>query len=408
MHREAGFQRFFALLDLFAGAMLLIVLAGNAALAFVGWELAGISSFLLIAYSYDRPIAAANATRVFVTNRIGDTGFVLGIFLAFAWLGGIEWPAMYAALPQIDRLSAGVVAGGFLLAALAKSAQVPFAPWIARALEGPTPSSAVFYGSLMVHAGVYLVIRLEPLFLHAPAMMTLLAFFGLLTAAYGYLAGLTQTDVKSALIFSTTTQVGLMFFACGMGWFTLAAWHLAAHAVWRAYQFLGAPSLMHQLNAPPRPAPRWLTRSRTLYTASVQRFWLDPLADVLVVHPTRAMARDVAAFDDEVVSRAAGAPDTEGGIASLAHWEARRAGDAGERRDARPRCARPPAGLAGVPALLVRGPARPARRRRRHQGTPAGGDALPGRDRPAAQPAAVPATDDHGHLRGDSLRDVAR
>jgi NADH:ubiquinone oxidoreductase subunit 2 (subunit N) len=321
MHREPGFQRFFVVLSLFAAAMLLIVLAGNPVLAFVGWELAGVSSFLLISYAHDRPVATQNATRAFVTNRIGDAGFVLGIFLAFLLVRDLEWPALLAGATELDRLSVGFMLAGFLLAALAKSALVPFAPWIARALEGPTPSSAVFYGSLMVHAGVYLVLRLAPAFEHVPAVMGLLGFFGLITAAYGWLAGLTQTDVKSSLIFSTTGQVGLMFLACSLGWFTLAAWHLAAHAAFRAWQFLGSPQLLQRVVTPSRPVPAWLGRSRRLYDASLQRFWLDPLADVLLVRPTQGLARDVARFDEEIVQRVAGRPGHEGVIGSLAEWE---------------------------------------------------------------------------------------
>jgi hypothetical protein len=183
----------------------------------------------------------------------------------------------------------------------------------------------------MVHAGVYLVLRLAPAFEHAPAVLGLLGFFGLLTAVYGLLAGLTQTDVKSSLIFSTTGQVGLMFLACGLGWFTLAAWHLALHAAFRAWQFLSSPQLLHRVATPSRPVPEWLTRSRRLYTASLQRFWLDPLADVLLVRPTEGLARDIARFDDEIVQRVAGRPGHEGVIGSLAEWETQRqAGAAGQ------------------------------------------------------------------------------
>lgn len=326
MHREAGFQRFFAVLSLFVGAMLLIVTAGNAVLAFVGWELAGVSSYLLIGYAFDRPTATGNATRAFVTNRFGDAGFVLGIALAFTLFGSIEWPALLEGSGRLTTLHAGLVAGSFLIAALAKSALVPFAPWIARALEGPTPSSAVFYGSLMVHAGVYLVVRLEPLFQQAPMLMAALAALGLLTALYGYLGALVQTDVKSGLMFSTTAQVGLMFLACGLGLFTLAAWYLALHAAWRAYQFLNAPALMHLMSRPARPVPALLERRRRLYGAVLQRFWLDHLADWLLVHPTRTLARDVQIFDEQVVNRMAGLPGSASAIASLADWEARKHG----------------------------------------------------------------------------------
>lgn len=321
LHREAGFQRFFLVLSLFTAAMLLIVTAGNAVLMFIGWELAGVSSYLLIAWAFERPVAAKNATRAFVTNRIGDAGFLLGIFLSFQWLGSTEWPRLLAAGAVLDTLSADLLAGAFLIAALAKSAQAPFVPWIARALEGPTPSSAIFYGSLMVHAGAFLVIRLAPLYEMAPAIMPLLILFGLLTALYGWLGGLVQTDVKSSLMFATITQVGLIFLWCGLGWFDLALAHLLAHAVWRAWQFLHAPALMHLLSRPQRPAPRWLTRSRTLHTAALQRLWLDSLGDWLFSRPTRALANDVSRFDEQVVNKLVGVPPEVAGASSLASWE---------------------------------------------------------------------------------------
>jgi len=306
MHREIGFHRFFMVMSLFSGAMLLIVTAGNALLLFIGWELAGVSSFLLIAYSWERPVATQHALRAFVTNRIGDAGFLLAIFLAFAWLGSVEWPQMGQRISGLESLSAGLLAGGFLLAALAKSGQLPFAPWIGRALEGPTPSSAIFYGALMVHAGVYLVIRLAPIFEQTPAVMVLMALMGGLTALYGFIGGLVQTDVKSSLMFATTGQVGLMFLACGLGWFELAAIHLGVHAVWRAYQFLLSPALLYQVDRPVRAVPGWLRRFHWLHTAAMQRFWLDSLADALLVRPSRELGRDANNLDERVISRVVG------------------------------------------------------------------------------------------------------
>jgi len=320
MHREVGFQRFFMVLSLFSGAMLLIVMAGNAVLCFIGWELAGVSSYLLIAYAYDRPVATANATHAFVTNRIGDGGFVLGIAFSFLWLGSVEWPVILNQENWLETLRAGLLLVGFLLAAMAKSGQVPFAGWISRALEGPTPSSAVFYGAVMVHAGVYLVIRLNPLLSQVPSAMVLLILLGLSTALYGWLSGLTQTDVKSSLMFSTTTQVGLMFLECGLGWFDLAAWHLAAHAVLRAYQFLHAPALLHLASKPARPVPAWLEKHPRLYNAALQRFWLDPIADWLLVRPTRSLAQDVRDFDQKVVNRMVGLPTGVSALSSLAQY----------------------------------------------------------------------------------------
>jgi NADH:ubiquinone oxidoreductase subunit 5 (subunit L)/multisubunit Na+/H+ antiporter MnhA subunit len=329
LHREPGFQRLFMLLCLFSGAMNLIVMAGNALLAFFGWEIAGVTSYLLIGYAFDRPTATKNAVRAFVTNRVGDAGFILGMALSLYWLGSVEWPEIARHGDELDTLAAGVVIVGFVIAALAKSAQLPFSAWIARALEGPTPTSAIFYGSLMVHAGVILLIRLAPLLEQAPVVMFILALLGLLTVIYGWLSGLSQSDLKSSLMFATTTQVGWMFFWCGMGWFTLAAWHLALHALWRAFQFLASPGLVNQLEQATSPVPSWLARQHGLHRASLQRFWLDPLINAILVRPTISLARDVQFFDEQVVTRLVGLPIYSRSVSSLSQWEAIQEQDAG-------------------------------------------------------------------------------
>jgi NADH:ubiquinone oxidoreductase subunit 5 (subunit L)/multisubunit Na+/H+ antiporter MnhA subunit len=328
LHREAGYQRFFMVLSLFMAAMLLIVMAGNALLAFVGWELAGVSSYLLINYAYNRTTASINATRAFVTNRIGDTGFLIAIALSLFWMNSVEWPAILSCTASLEKLHVGLLAAAFLLAALAKSAQLPFSPWITRALEGPTPSSAIFYGALMVHAGAYLVIRLEPLFAQVPVLMLALIMVGGGTAAYAFLTSLVQTDIKSGLVYATLGQVGLIFLECGLGWFTFAAWHLAAHAAWRAYQFLSAPALMHYMGRPSRQVPGWLAHKRWLYTACLQRFWLDSMADWLLVRPTRSLSRDTQAFDQQIVNRLVGLPGSASAVSSLAQWETIKHGQA--------------------------------------------------------------------------------
>lgn len=307
MHRERDFHRFFLAMCLFVTGMQLIVLAGNGMLAFIGWELAGMSSFLLIGYAWQRPVATGNALFAFIANRIGDAGFLLGLALAAWWFGSFEWPAL-AGSSQLAPVTARLLAFGFIVAALAKSAQLPFTPWIARALEGPTPSSAIFYGAVMVHAGVFLLLRLEPVLLQAPDVMIGLAVAGLATAAYAWLCGLVQTDVKSSLIFATVFQVGLMFAAIGIGCFTLAAVHLCLHALWRAWQFLLAPSWLHMTRGAPRPAPAWLRRHQWLYTAALQRFWLDGLARALLAQPTLSIARDVRDLDEHFIDRAIGEP----------------------------------------------------------------------------------------------------
>lgn len=309
MHREAGFHHFFFILCQFASAMLLLVLSANAAGTFFGWEIAEVCSYLLIAYSYNRPAAAINATRVFVTNRIGDTGFILGIGLSYAWAGSINWNLLNSASAQLSKGQATGISLCFALAAFAKSAQLPFTPWLARAMEGPTPSTAVFYGAVMIHAGVYLVYLLQPVFEQAPFAMSVLAIVGGATALYSFIIGLTQTDVKSSLVYATSGQLGLMFLECGLGFWQLAGWHLCAHAVVRGYLFLTAPSLMHNVQGNPiKPVIPAIAGLRWAYIASLQQFWLDQIIDWTLVRPVQRLAHDLSFFDDHIVDHIMGAP----------------------------------------------------------------------------------------------------
>jgi len=307
LHREAGFHRFFIVLSLFLAGIQLVLLAGNVLLAFVGWEMCGVASFLLIGYAWQRPVATGNALFAFVTNRGGDAGFLLALGFAAAWLGSFEWPALIAGT-QISVANMRLIALGFVLAALAKSAQLPFTPWITRALEGPTPSSAIFYGAVMVHAGVYLLLRLEPLLLQVPDVMLGLIVVGTLTAFYAWLCGLVQTDVKSALVFATVFQVALMFVEIGLGWTTLATAHLCLHAAWRTWQFLLAPSWLLVTRGRPAPPPAWLRRNQLLYTAAQQHFWLDKVGHTLLVEPTESFARDLRRLEEGFIDHAIGEP----------------------------------------------------------------------------------------------------
>ena len=321
LHREAGYQRFFLVMCIFNSAMILITLSGNAVLTMIGWEMAGVSSFLLISYALDRPTATGNANQAFITNRIGDGGFILAIALSFIWLGGVEWTDILQHQQDLSSLHLGLIAGSFLLAALVKSALFPFSTWISKALEGPTPSSAVFYGSLMVHAGIYLVIRLEPLFMLDGALLPLLLVIGLITFAYGFLGGLVQTDVKSALIFSVISQVGVMLTLCGLGLFDWAAVYLVLHAIWRAYQFLHAPSHMHLMSRPTRQASQLIQKWPWLYTAALQRFWLDHLIKWMLVNPSLNLSRDARSFDEKVVQKVVGLPGQASALSSLDQLE---------------------------------------------------------------------------------------
>lgn len=310
MHREAGFHRYFFILSLFAFAMLLLVLSGNAVGTLVGWETAGLCSYLLIAYSYQRPVAVTNATRVLVTNHIGDACFIIGIGLSYAWSGTLNWNDLNAFMGELSQRQITGLALCFSLAAFAKSAQLPFTPWLARSMEGPTPSSAVFYGAVMIHAGVFLVCLLRPLIENSFLVMAILVFVGFVTAVYSFFVGLTQTDVKSSLVYAVAGQLGLMFLECGLGFWQLAKWHLCAHAIVRTYQLLAAPNLMHAVhNNPVRPVSPKLASLRWLYTAALQRFWIEQITDWALVKPVRRLAHDLCYIDDRIVDRLMGAPD---------------------------------------------------------------------------------------------------
>lgn len=319
LHREAGFYRFFFIFSLFAAAMMLLVLSANAVGTFVGWEVAGLCSYLLISYAYQRPVATYNATRAFITNRIGDAGFIGGIGLSYAWLDSVNWWQLNAAAEQLTIGEATGISLCFAVAAFAKSAQLPFTPWLARAMEGPTPSSAAFYGAVMVHSGVYLVCLLEPVFSKSPFSMAVLGLIGFLTVAYSFIVGQTQADIKSSLAFSSSGQLGLMFLECGLGFWQLASWHLCAHAIVRCWLLLTAPSLMQHIKrggAKPRSVPVWL------YMASAQHFWLDQIVDWALVKPVRGLAHDLSYFDDHIVDRVMGVPaPAMGTLSSLVRAE---------------------------------------------------------------------------------------
>ena len=316
LHREQGYQRFFMILLLFTSGLLLTVLAGSITLTFVGWEMAGLSSYLLIGYAIDRDVSTENAKYAFVTNRIGDAGFILALFLSFSVVGSAEWVDIASFHTESNGTSLNIVllAASLLLAAFVKSAIFPFSSWISKALEGPTPSSAIFYGSLMVHAGIYLIIRLEPVLQQHPGLMLVLIIAGILTALYGWMVGLVQTDVKSSLIFSTIAQVGLMVLECGLGWFELALWHIVAHAIWRGWQFLSSPSLMHMVTRPARPVMPFLQKQQWLYTAALQRFWLDHVTKWFFLRPVVALSKELQDFDTKVINRLVGLPTEQSGL----------------------------------------------------------------------------------------------
>lgn len=242
-----GAQRYFAALDLFVAAMLLIVLAGNLVLLFAGWELVGLCSYLLIGHERERPAAAQAAVKAFVVNRVGDAAFLVGIFLFAATAKTVSIGELgTAAIEHLgpDTGTAFLVASALLLAgALAKSAQLPLHVWLPDAMEGPTPVSALIHAATMVTAGVVLLIRLRAIL--APEVLVAAAVIGAATAVFAALVALGQRDLKRVLAWSTISQVGLMFVAAGLGAVFAALFHLLAHAFFKATLFLGAGAVIH-------------------------------------------------------------------------------------------------------------------------------------------------------------------
>jgi NADH-quinone oxidoreductase subunit L len=255
MHDEprAGVARFFSYLNLFCFFMLLLVLGSNFLVMFVGWEGVGLCSYLLIGYWYQRTSAADAGKKAFITNRIGDWGFILGIFLVFRTFGTLDFHAVQeavAAMP-VEAAGFGVLSAIALLlfvGATGKSAQIPLFVWLPDAMEGPTPVSALIHAATMVTAGVYMLGRNAVLFSHAPLVLQIVAFVGVTTAFMAATIALVQHDIKRVLAYSTVSQLGYMFTALGVGAFAAGAFHLMTHAFFKALLFLGSGSVIHAMN----------------------------------------------------------------------------------------------------------------------------------------------------------------
>jgi NADH-quinone oxidoreductase subunit L len=251
LHREPGFKRFFVLYAVFLVGMIVTGVAGTIETLFTGWELVGLSSALLVAFYQDRPAPPRNGLRVWAVYRVSDAALLLAAVVMhhltgegeFAQLFGVgPWPDGQAAVSPGQALIVGSL---LLIAAAGKSALIPFSGWLPRAMEGPTPSSAVFYGALSVHLGAFLLLRAGPLLAASFWLSAAVVALGLTTALFAYLAGSVQTDIKSTLSFAALSQVGLIFAEIGLGWYYLALVHLLGHACLRTLQFIRAPSLLH-------------------------------------------------------------------------------------------------------------------------------------------------------------------
>lgn len=249
MKDDPGYARYFAYLNLFLFFMLTLVLGRSLLVCFVGWEGVGLASYLLIGFWFEDPAKAAAGKKAFITNRIGDAGFLLGLFLLWHTLGTINMDEINAAFaaPVLPAVSASLVGLLLFIGATGKSAQIPLHVWLPDAMAGPTPVSALIHAATMVTAGVYLVARLHGIYEHAPEASQIVAVIGVMTAFFAATIALVQTDIKKVLAYSTVSQLGLMFLALGVGAYGVAVFHVYTHAFFKACLFLGAGSVIHAL-----------------------------------------------------------------------------------------------------------------------------------------------------------------
>src|SRR6185503_6208162 len=286
LHREPGFQRFFATVLLFQAAMCLLTLAGNLDLMFAAWEMVGLSSFLLIAFYRERQSAVRNALKTYSVYRVADIGMLLA-----------------ACLQGSGERTSAVLGLLLLLAAMGKSAQVPFSFWVPRAMEGPTPSSALFYGALSVHAGAYLLLRTMPLFAGVTTVRICIGLVGLVTAVLCSMFSRVQPTIKGQIGYASVTQVGIIFVEIALGLLHLALLHIVSNALLRCYQLLVSPSVVaHRLRqqASAGAARAGATRSLyerlvperwwpTLYTFAVSEGYLKDVLKVVLWFPLRRL-----------------------------------------------------------------------------------------------------------------------
>ncbi|HVF74684.1 MAG TPA: NADH-quinone oxidoreductase subunit L [Acidimicrobiales bacterium] len=248
MHGDERYHRFFIYLNLFAFSMLMLVLGDNMLLTFLGWEGVGACSYLLISFWFERESAAVAGKKAFVTNRVGDFGFMCAMFLVFTATGSLTYGEVFAH-GHIASVTAGAIGLLLLLGAAGKSAQLPLYVWLPDAMEGPTPVSALIHAATMVTAGVYLLARMNPVLHAAPAsVMTLIAVIGVLTALFAATVACAQDDIKRVLAYSTISQLGFMFLAVGSGAYVAAIFHMVTHAFFKALLFLGSGSVIHGLH----------------------------------------------------------------------------------------------------------------------------------------------------------------
>ncbi len=258
MHHDPSIPRFMSYLSLFTFAMLMLVTADNLLQLYLGWEGVGVCSYLLIGFWYDRPSANAAAIKAFIVNRVGDFSMALGVVGCYLVFDSIQFDVIFAAAPEVVDQSLTFLSMEFpvleilcfllFIGAMAKSAQIGLHTWLPDAMEGPTPVSALIHAATMVTAGVFLVARMSPMFEYAPNTMAFVTFIGAATAFFAATVGVAQNDIKRVIAYSTCSQLGYMFFACGVGAYPVAIFHLATHAFFKALLFLGAGSVIHAMS----------------------------------------------------------------------------------------------------------------------------------------------------------------
>ncbi len=316
LHRERGFLRFFLLLHLFAFGSLLAFAAGSFDLLTGGWELVGISSVLLIAFFQQRPSPVENGLRVFAVYRACDIGLLVAVFAMHHWARNASFSN---GLPKLTATHSLIVCLLLLLAAAGKGAQVPFSGWLPRAMEGPTPSSAIFYGAISIHAGAYLLLRVQPMLAQSTLASALVATIGIITAIHGTIVGRVSADAKTSLAYASLTQVGVVFveIAAGLKW--LAVLHILGHATVRTLQFLRAPSMLHDYHQMHSAVGGKLSQTGQLledlfpervqlwlYRWALDRGHLDTILDRWVIHPLTRFSRYLAKLDSTGLAQAPG------------------------------------------------------------------------------------------------------
>ncbi|HTS76811.1 MAG TPA: proton-conducting transporter membrane subunit [Bryobacteraceae bacterium] len=307
LHREPGFFRFFLLLHLFAFGSLVAFAAGSFDLLVGGWEIVGITSVLLIAFFQHRTPPVENALRVFGVYRACDIGLLAGVFAMHHWAGTASFDQGF---PHLSGGRAATICLLLLWAAAGKGAQVPFSGWLPRAMEGPTPSSAIFYGAISIHAGAYLLLRLQPMLAQSPFAGAIVVVLGLATAIYGTICGRATADAKTSLAFASLAQVGVVFMEIGLGLKWIAVIHILGHATVRTLQFLRSPSMLHDYHQMHSAIGGEASQAEIdlekllpvsiqlwLYRWALDRGHLDTILDRFVVHPLMKLSGVFAKLD---------------------------------------------------------------------------------------------------------------